>query len=147
MRKYYLFLIKKDVYKSYYDYPEILYQTLNNLYNINHDNISYGISIYEQICDTFNVDILKKYFTPRYGFHIKKKRKKYYVDNLKNNEKYLIEIRNSCLIILCSDKLPKLMHLLDYYNPRIFVCDFNSFDYFWNNNSYHNSHELQYNVI
>ena len=148
MRKYYLFAIKKDVYKSYYNYPEVLYQTINNLYNIKHNNISYGISIYEQICDTFNVGILIRYFSKRSGFHIKKKNKKIYVNNLYTKEKYLIEIRNSCLIVACQNNLPKVMKLLEYYNPRIFVIDFESFDYFWNdNNCCHNNNLYEYNVI
>lgn len=147
MRKYYLFAIKKDFYKSYYKNSEILYETLSNLYYLRQQNISYGLSIYNQICDVFNKDILINYFHIKNGLYIKKKNKKILVDNIENTEKYIIQINYSCIIIY-SNKLPIILRLFNYYNPRIFICDFENNDYFWNNgNISNNFYELQYNLI
>ncbi len=133
MRKYYLFIIKNEVYEVYYKNSEILYRTLENLFNMNHGNFNYGISIYNQICNTFNTEILNSYFRLRKNFFVKKKRKKILVHNMDDKEKYLIEIRNSCLIIYCKYNLPKILRLLQFYNSKIFICDFYNRDYFWNN--------------
>lgn len=133
MRKYYLFIIKNDVYESYYKNSEILYKTLENLFSMKKGNFNYGISIYNQICNTFNTEILNNYFHLRKNFFVKKKRRKIFVHNMDDNEKYLIEIRNSCLIIYCKYNLPKILRLLQFYNSKIFICDFYNRDYFWNN--------------
>ena len=147
MRRYYLFAIKKDFYKAYYNNGEILYKTLNNLYYLRNQNISYGLSVYDQICDVFKKDIIINYFHIKNGFFIKKKGKKILVDNIMDNEKYIIEINYSCIIIY-TDILPRILKLFNYYNPRIFICDFENNDYFWNNNNFSNSYyELQYNLI
>ena len=102
MRTYYLFIIKKDFWHSYYNNSDILYKTLENLFYMKHGNASYGLSIYHQICDTFNTDIVLNYFQTRKGFVVQKKGKKLLVDNYIDNEKYIIEVRNSCLILLCN---------------------------------------------
>ena len=87
------------------------------------------------------------YFHIKNGFYIKKNGKKIMVNNMINNEKYIIEINYSCIII-CTDKLPRVLKLFNYYNPRIFICDFENNDYFWNNNNFSNNYyELQYNLI
>lgn len=147
MRKYYLFSIKKDFYNSYHNNSNILYKTLSNLYYLNHQNMSYGISIYNQICDVFKIEIFMNYFHSKNGFYIKKKNKKILVNNMFDREQYVIEINYSCIII-CTDTLPRVLKLFNYYNSRIFICDFANNDYFWNNNSFSNNyHELQYNLI
>lgn len=133
MRKYYLFIIKNDVYEAYYKNSEILYKTLENLFNMKHGNFNYGISIYNQICNTFNIEVLNSYFQLRKNFFVKKRKKKILVHNMDDKERYLIEIRNSCLIIYCKYNLPKILKLLQFYNPKIFICDFYNRDYFWNN--------------
>lgn len=133
MRKYYLFIIKNDVYEAYYKNSDILYSTLENLFNMKQGNFSYGISIYNQICNTFNTEVLNSYFQLRKNFFVKKSKKKILVHNIDDKERYLIEIRNSCLIIYCNYNLPKILKLLQFYNPKIFICDFYNRDYFWNN--------------
>lgn len=133
MRKYYLFIIKNDVYEAYYKNSDILYRTLENLFNMKHGNFNYGISIYNQICNTFNTEVLHSYFQLRKNFFVKKRKKKILVHNMDDKERYLIEIRNSCLIIYCKYNLPKILKLLQFYNPKIFICDFYNRDYFWNN--------------
>lgn len=133
MRKYYLFIIKNDVYEAYYKNSDILYRTLENLFNMKHGNFNYGISIYNQICNTFNTEVLNSYFQLRKNFFVKKRKKKILVHNIDDKERYLIEIRNSCLIIYCKYNLPKILRLLQFYNPKIFICDFYNRDYFWNN--------------
>lgn len=148
MRKYYLFIIKNEVYNSYYHNGDVLYKTLENLFKLKSNNVNYGLSIYHQICQTFNIDIVNNYFQIRRNFLVKKKNKKIFVYNRDDKEKYLIEVRYSCIVIYCKYNLPKVLKLLNYYNSKIFVCDFNNRDYFWNNKNYSNFYkEKLYNVI
>lgn len=146
MRTYYLFIIKKDVFNLYYNNSDILYKTLENLFYLKRETRKYGLSIYNQICDTFNTDIINNYFHIRNDFFVRRKGKKVLINNRLDNEKYIVEVRNSCLIILCNRNLPKVLKILNYYNPRIFVCDFKLQDYFWNNNN-HNSSKNKYNLV
>ena len=71
MRKYYLFTIKKDYYGVYQKNPLVLYKTLENLYKLKKDDLDYGYTLYNQICDVIDVERLKNYFS-----HIKEKEKK-----------------------------------------------------------------------
>ena len=58
MRKYYIFIIRNDFYKIYKNNSLVLYKTLENLYKINSNDFGYGISIYNQLCLTFNTEVL-----------------------------------------------------------------------------------------
>lgn len=150
MRKYYLFIIKKEYYNLYQQNSESLYKTLENLFLMKNNNVSYGISIYNQICQPFNVDVLDNYFHSRKNFLIKRNKRKILVDSYIENERYIIELMHSCVILYCHKNLPKVLKILNYYDPRIFICDFDNKDFFWNNNSHSNSYNYQfmtYNLI
>ena len=148
MRKYYLFIIKGEFYKAYYNHSDILYKTLENLFKMKCDNVNYGLSIYHQVCQTFNIEILNEYFHSRNNLIVKRNGKKIYVHNRDDNEKYIIEVGASCVVIYCKYNLPKILKLLNYYNSKIFVCDFYNRDYFWNNKNYSNIYnQMLYNVI
>ena len=62
MRKYFLFSIRKEYYDIYYKNPLVLYKTLENLYHLKKENLSYGLSLYKQICNIIDVERLKSYF-------------------------------------------------------------------------------------
>ncbi len=51
MRKYYLFNIRKEFYLVYKNNSYVLYKTLENLYKLKKENLSYGVSLFNQICD------------------------------------------------------------------------------------------------
>ena len=150
MRKYYLFIIKKEYYNLYRNNSESLYKTLENLFFMKNNNISYGISIYNQICQTFNVDVLDNYFHTRKNFYIRRNKRKILVDSYLENERYIIELMYPCAIIYCNKNLPKVLKILNYYDPRIFICNFDNKDFFWNNNSHCHSYNYNfatYNLI
>ncbi len=128
MRKYYLFIIKNDVYNSYYHNSDVLYKTLENLFKMKCDSINYGLSVYHQICQTFNIEIVNNYFHSRNNFLVKRNGKKILVYNRDDREKYLIKLGYSCVIIYCNYNLPKVLKLLNYYNSKIFDCDFKNDD-------------------
>ena len=128
MRKYYLFTIKKEYYEIYKKNPLVLYKTIENLYKLKKDDLSYGITLYNQICDIIDVKRLKNYFN-----HVKEKYNgnKYLVKL--NNELTLFDFHYSCIICKSIKNFPTVFNTLNYYSKYIFVCDFYNHDYFFLN--------------
>lgn len=140
MRKYYLFIIKESVAEIYKEDAENLYTNLKRLY-INNGHINYNLSIYRQICNLFDPEVINDYFS---GISNAKIRNNKYL--IKNNiNKYLIEINYSCLIILTNVNFPTVLKVLNYYNQNIFVCDFENDDYFWLVNYFDKKRLYEYN--
>lgn len=129
MRKYFIFIIRTDFYKVYKNNSLVLYKTLDNLYNLNLNNFGYGLSIYNQLCLTFNTDILNNYFSRKFKSY---KNNKHYIAN----EKTIIEIHKSCIVVLTGYNVPRVLRYLLFYNKYLFVCDFENKDYFWLINQY-----------
>jgi len=142
VRKYYLFTIKKEYYEIYKKNPLVLYKTIENLYKLKKDDLSYGITLYNQICDIIDINRLKNYFN-----HIKEK---------SNGNKYLIKLNNqftffdfhySCIICKSCKNYPTVFNTLNYYNKYIFVCDFYNRDYFFLNKDVISLSNTKYNYL
>ena len=127
MRKYYLFVIDKEFKNIYLKNTDVLYQTLYNLYNLKKDDLRFGISIYNQICKTFNKRLLIKYLKEKYN--LKSRKDKFYLINKK--EELLIKINYSCVIIYTNVNIPNIFKIMYLYNKNIFAVDFKNEDYFW----------------
>lgn len=125
MRKYYLFIIK-DKYKN-----RNVFNTLNNLYNVKGNNLSYGLKVYNEICDVFDKDIISNYLEKRFQTIVKLKKDKYYINGTK--ERDLITLKYSTVIIMSNINFPLILRTFNCYNKNIFVCDFDNQDYFWLN--------------
>ena len=123
MRKYYLFVIDKEFKNIYLKNTDVLYQTLYNLYNLKKDDLS----IYNQICKTFNKRLLIKYLKEKYN--LKSRKDKFYLINKK--EELLIKINYSCVIIYTNVNIPNIFKIMYLYNKNIFAVDFKNEDYFW----------------
>lgn len=132
MRTFYLFKIKEDVIDIYENKEYELYKTLENLYKLKKENFYYGTSLYIQLCRLFNIDIIDSYFksSPRY----RKNNNKYL---FLGDESFLVEVNPSTIIIKTSVNYPSILKLINYYDKRIFVCDFENKDYFWLSDHYH----------
>ena len=129
MRKYYIFIIRTEFYKIYKNNSLVLYKTLENLYKLNMNNFGYGFSIYNQLCLTFNKEVLNSYFLRKFNHY---KNNKHYI----HKEHTIIEINKSCVVVLTKYNIPKVLKYLLYYNRYLFVCDFDTKDYFWLQNQY-----------
>lgn len=136
MRTYYLFCIKKKAYQKFKKNPKMLFILLNNMKKVKLNNYSYGLSLYKILCNNIQVNYLANYLN--YRFYITNNKRKYLFINKKLNEKTILIIRNSCIIIHTNVNLPNILNILNIYDRRFFVIDFESKDYFWLN-SYHKS--------
>ena len=128
MRKYFLFSIRKEYYDIYYKNPLVLYKTLENLYYLKKENLSYGLSLYKQICNVIAVERLKSYFEQ---VCLKKKNNKYLL--LYNKENIIFELHYSCIICKTTKNYPLGLKIINYYDRNLFVCDFENKDYFFLN--------------
>ena len=131
MREYYLFHIKQDVYELYRNDGYMLYQTLENIYKLKAKNLNYGISLYKQLCIPFNLQILKNYLYKKYDNHVKKIGDIYLLVNNYICEETLVKLGPSRIYIKSNVNLPRILKVFEFYNQKIFICDFKNRDFFW----------------
>lgn len=121
MREYNLFVIKKEYYEYYKNNQDILYEILLKLSNI-HFNINYGVSLYKQICELVDIDLLKNYINNKYNLN---NERIFYINNT------FVELKRSKVIIKSKYNYPKILKAFNCYNRCIFVIDFKNNDYFF----------------
>lgn len=130
MKKYYLFVIKNEYYKIYKKTPSVLYRTLENLYLLERYDFSYGISLYNQLCQPFGVKLLNSYIRNKYKCYSAGPK----VLQIKSLiEKTFIQIGYSTTVIFTDKELPEIFKIFNIYNRKIFVCEFEQHKYFWLN--------------
>ena len=118
---YYLFIIKNNFFKNNKEY---LYDILYKLKTIHKENYNYGISLYYNICNLFDVKALKYYMKTK--TNLKFKNNKFYLDKYN-----YFEIRKSCCVINNDKYLREILCIFYIYNKNIFVCNFDNHEYFW----------------
>lgn len=129
MRNYHLFIIRQEYYELYNDNTHLLYKALSSLFKVTLNNYSFGLSIFEQLCEPINVNYLSDYLN--YRFRIAHNKRKYLVINPKLKENTLIFIRPSHIHLFSNVNIPHVMSLFYLYQRRIFVIDVDNHDYFW----------------
>lgn len=118
---YYLFIIKDNFFKNHDEY---LYEILYKLKTMHKENYSYGISLYYNICNLFDTNSLKHYVKSK--TNLKFSNNKFYLDKYN-----YFEIRKSCCVINNNKYLREILCIFYIYNKNIFVCNFDSQEYFW----------------
>lgn len=131
MRKYYLFIIKKDFSNVYKNNANTLYITLDNIYKLKNKNLIYGISVYNQLCQVFDVDIIDNYLSNKSRKYIKKYHNKFFINDVYAGQKTCIQVNHSCIVIKTNSNMPYALQIFSWYSNDIFVCDFVNNDYFW----------------
>ncbi|MBP3920502.1 MAG: sporulation inhibitor of replication protein SirA [Bacilli bacterium] len=125
MQTYYLFQVKKNIYNVYLKREYSLYKVLYNLYKLNRIDLNYGVTLYNQLCEIFNVNRLKYYF--ELTENIRKGNNKYMI----KEDKSLIILKPSRIIYKTNNNQNRIFYLLDNYSHYIFVCNFKTGEYFW----------------
>ncbi len=128
MRKYYLFIINNDYYKNYKKNSKVLYNTLYNLYTLDKKNFTYGISLYNSVCQIVSKNLLIHYIQRKY--HHKNKTSNL-IRLLSQTETTIVQINYSCIVIVSNINMPEVFKTFYIYHKKIFVCDFQNEDYFW----------------
>ena len=123
MREYNLFVIKNEYYDIYKNQPIQLFEIFNKLNTMN-NNLNYGVTFYEQLCNIISRDSLRYYLNTKYHLD---NLNKFYIDGI------FIELKPSRIVIKSKCNLPNIIKIFNCYNRNIFVCDFKNNDYFWLN--------------
>ena len=127
MIKYYMFSIQKK-YQKYSDKDsKALFQILENLYNLDISKVNYGVSIYNQLCKRIDTKTLLNFFKEKYPNY------QYINNRIINNskEKALLEVDNCCLVLYTTAHISTFFKNILICDATIFVCDFDTSDYFW----------------
>ncbi len=127
MKTYHLFGIKKELYEIYKNKTYSLYKLLYNLYNLNKSDLTYGVALYNQLCDIINIKKIKYYFELLEKIRIGKN--KYQL--IENNEKNTIIIKPSHIIYKTSNINETILYILDNYSNYIFMCNFKDNEFYW----------------
>lgn len=133
MKTYYAFLVN-DYFSSFYqEKPSVLYQIFDQVYQLNKDDIVLGYRIFEQISIPFDKDLLNNHF---YNSHCQelsyaRKTDKHYYNNLYIQEDTKVLVYHSHIKFKTNIPYPTLMHSLKEFHDNVFICDFDSKEYFW----------------
>lgn len=125
MNQYYIFEIKKEIYKIYKNNSDSLYKTLYNLNKINKKDLELGLCIYNEICNKINTNKLKNYVAL---LKVKRNVKNKYLIN-----KNIILIRKSCVELKTKNIDEDILYILNNYSKYLFICDFKNKYYSWIN--------------
>ena len=97
---------------------------LENLKYMKRENYNYGFGIYHNVCYFFNDSIIKNYLEKKYDMKC-------------NNNIYTIgddttlKITKSYACIKTNKHLRELLCIFYIYHKDIFVCNFETKEYFW----------------
>ena len=130
MNTYHIFAIKKDAYNIYKNNEYSLYKLIYNLYNINKEDINYGITLYNQLCYPINKKIIEEYLELIHKIRIGKNR--YMISE--NNNKSILIIKPSNIIYKTKTLSNDIIYILNNYYKYLFICNFKEKDYKWINN-------------
>ena len=133
MRTFYIFKIKEEVQKLYFESPENLYHILKYLYYLRKKENAYGVGFFHQLVDiidkhSLNRNIFIKYQKERVysklrGIHV--------INDLYKDEISSLDIKYSYILIECNQNTSSFFSILSEASNDFFICDFVNEDYFW----------------
>ncbi len=129
MNNYHIFLIKKEVYNIYKNNEHSLYKLLYNLYKLNKTDLNYGITLYNQLCNTINAKKIHEYLKIINNIEILNN--KYII--LNNKQKTILIPKPSNITYITNKLDNNIIFILNNYSRYLFICEFNKKEYNWLN--------------
>ena len=132
MREFYIFNINNEFKYNIKLDPYILYKIFEELHSIKHENVKYGLNIYNNITKPIN----KKYFNDKIYNEYKnndsytKFMNQHRINSYYDREYSTLIIKNSYIKLDTTTLNPSFLKSLNK-QKNLFVCDFNNKDYFW----------------
>ena len=132
MRTFYIFKIKEEYANLTKNNPYHLFKMLFYIYNLEKEDISRGIKLFNKMTDNFNskkidIDIFKNY---RENFFYTKFKNIHQINNVYKKEESKLIIRKKFLLLKSTVIRPTFLDDLSKYH-NVFFCDFENKDYFW----------------
>ena len=134
MKRYHLFILKRETVKLSQRNSNILYLLLKNLYELNEKDLIYGISVYHQLCMPINKKLLINYMIDKVP-SLKKSPDTFKILSFFENTKVTINYSN--ILVTTDVDTPEIYKIFNIYNDSIFACDFENNNYFWLNKKVH----------
>lgn len=134
MRLYYIFNIKKDIYKITKDDPESLYKLLESIKYLNKEEVNIGYKTFNKVCELIDKKrvhkLIKDEFIEDTSYTIFLNN--HIINDFLNNESSKLTICNAFIKLKSNSIYPSFFKCLKT-NKYYFVCDFNNMDYFYLN--------------
>ena len=132
MRHFYIFNINDELININKTNPYILFKTLDSLYNLNKNNINYGISIYKNLTKPINKNNINSSLFKNFKKDVNYTKFMYnhFYNNYYSDETSNLYINNSYIKLDTTSVKPSFFNFLNKYN-HFFVCDFENKDFFW----------------
>lgn len=131
MRTYYIFNVNEHFSYMYKNKPFKMYKILEEIYHTKEYDIMLTYHVFEQVASPFYKNVLNEFIYHNYkfkpGYTIKGN--VHIINN--NSEVSKLTINNSNIKIRTLNNYSCFFELLANYDDNLFVCDFNSKDYFW----------------
>lgn len=132
MRIFHVFSIDKSIKSLTKDDSYQLYYTFKKIKNLDKDNLSLGITLYEQVAIPIEKEKYNKYLFKNYtdsDFYYKFRNEHTYFNKYRNEESHL-KVGSAFLKIESNVSNPDFFKCLKK-DHNLFVCDFDNCDYFW----------------
>lgn len=126
MRTFHLFQIKEETYEQLLNKEQELFILLSRLKKMEKDQLNFGISLFQQLCDPWPVEIMNHYLMNKFRA---KRENNHYIFNQTNQ----LIVKPSYFILKTEYDVPSIFYYLRYSGAHIFVCDFERSDYFYLN--------------
>ena len=128
-----MFKIKEEYIDLYKDTPSTLYNILNQMYYMKRNEFGYGFNLFNQIIDLIDKFDLDKYLYVLMHTKMKysKKGEDHVLNNLYKDAVSILKVNKTHVLINSNKSYTEFFVLLNQYDSRFFVCDFNNHDYFF----------------
>lgn len=133
VRVYNIFMINTHFTKLYKNKPKTLYQMLEQISKVNKKDYKFAFKLFEQIALPLNRIDINKYIEKRDKNHIKIGDATYILNDINTHEVTKILIGASHIKVISNKNYPDIFNSLYGYDNCLYVCDFNTNDYFWLN--------------
>ena len=135
MRTYFIFKIKKHYAELTKNKPYQIYKTIEDMYYLNQKDLLSPNNLFLQMHEKFNAEILNSiiYNTYKDSYTYTKYQNIHKINDYFKEEKTKMIITNSYIVIKTTKEIPTFFEIISK-NSNLFICDFQSKDYFWISN-------------
>ena len=134
MKKYYIFNVKKNINKLYYDNPSNLYKILEKIYFMHEEDLNYGFNLFKELTNKIKVfEINDLLYTKLHNDLVYSKvDNEHVINDLYQGEISILKVKPSHLLLESNKSYSCFFNLLSH-NTNYFVCDFMEKDFFFIN--------------
>lgn len=137
MKVYYIFEIKSEFIKLYLDNSAVLFNILKNIYYLEKEEVSFGYSLFKQITNKINKNLVDREIFLRCHKDIpySKRNNTHYINNLYRDEVSRLVVKKSYIKLELEQKKSSFFDILMSCSNNYFACDFKNCDFFFLNGS------------